>query len=334
MRVLIFTFLAILFSTLSIAADSKHISSELSPGDEIADNNVSVTYIGNAGFLIQIENKKILIDALFQGFEGSYKLPQHIQEKLTLAQEPFDDVDLILVTHAHGDHIDPNMVLQHMKNNTNAIFASTKQTVDALIAVDSLDDFKESSITFNPLKGKSEKKDINGISVETFFLPHGPDSRIVNVGFLVSVNGTSFFQTGDVDFDQFTFDEFRALQLPEKKIDLSFIQHFYLTNDSTSKKFVQEAIGGKYIIPIHYHFTTPAFDSSVVKENYPDAIIFREELETWYMPARVNDSPALVGDYLGQPLPGDTPVVFATGIISVMFKGMKQRYLWDINIII
>ena len=117
MRVLIFTFLAMLFSSIGIAADSKHISSEITPGDEIADNNVSITYIGNAGFLIQIENKKILIDALFKGFEGTYELPQYIQEKLKLAQAPFDDVDLILVTHAHGDHIDPDMVLQHMKNN-------------------------------------------------------------------------------------------------------------------------------------------------------------------------------------------------------------------------
>ena len=90
------------------------------------------------------------------------------------------------------------------------------------------------------------------------------------------------------------------LELPEKKIDLSFIQHFYLTNDSTSKKFVQEAIGGKYIIPIHYHFTTPAFDSSIVRQNYADAIIFGGEMESWSMPAKENEFPEVKGDCLGQ----------------------------------
>ena len=51
-------------------------------------------------------------------------------------------------------------------------------------------------------------------------------------------------------------------------------------------KFVQEAIGGKYIFPIHYHFTTPPFDTTIVRQNYPDAVIFKEELQTWEMPQK------------------------------------------------
>jgi hypothetical protein len=82
-------------------------------------------------------------------------------------------------------------------------------------------------------------------------------------------------------------------------------------------RFIRETISASYIIPIHYHFTTPVFDSSLIIKNYPDAIIFKEELETWIMPDKENEFPVLNGDYLGQPLPGLTPVVFAPGIISV-----------------
>jgi len=255
-----------------------------------------VTYVGNAGFLIQVDNKKILIDALFKGFEGGYQLPEHIQEKLNNAQAPFDDVDLILVTHAHGDHIDPDMVRQHLQNNPKAIFASTQQLVDAL------NDSTDRWIGFNPTKEKSESKVISGISVEAFYLPHGTDARIINVGFLISVNGVAVFQTGDVDFDQFTFEEFRSIQLPEKKIDIAFIQHFYLTNDSLSKKFVTEAIGGRYIIPIHYYFTTPAFDAAIVMGNYPDAILFEKELESWKMPERKEESAKFKDEHSGQTI--------------------------------
>ncbi len=237
-----------------------------------------ITYVGNAGFLINIGDKKILIDALFKGFAGNYEVPQNIQKKLKLAQAPFNEVDLILVTHAHGDHFNADMVRQHMKNNPRAIFASTQQVVDRL------NGFSDRSIIFNPSKGKSDKKKIRDFSIETFFLPHGPNSKIMNIGFLVSVNGITFFQTGDADFEQFTFDEFRSLQLPERKIDLAFIQHYYLREDFLSKKFVNEAIGGNYIIPIHYHFTNPPFDKSIVLQNYPDAIIFKEELQSWCMP--------------------------------------------------
>jgi hypothetical protein len=36
-------------------------------------------------------------------------------------------------------------------------------------------------------------------------------------------------------------------------------------------------------------------------------------METWSMPGKGNEFPEIEGDYLGQALPGDTAVVFATG---------------------
>ncbi len=290
----------IIFLLLTFIAVSSHAQ----PG------RTGVTYVGNAGFMINIGDKKILIDALFTGFEGSYQLPQEVQEKLRLAQAPFDDVDLIIVTHAHGDHIDPEMVRQHMQNNPEAIFASTQQMVDAL------KDFADRSVGFNPTKEIPQTKVTNGINVEAFYLPHGKEARIINNGFLISVDGISLFHTGDVDFNQFTFNEFRSLKLPERKIDLAFIQHFYLTGDTMSSDFVKKGIGGDYILPIHYHFTTPPFDSTIVRENYPSAIIFENELDSWIMPVKKVTAVA-EGDYLGQTPPGKTPVVFAPGIISV-----------------
>ena len=72
-----------------------------------------------------------------------------------------------------------------------------------------------------------------------------------------------------------------------------------------------------FILPIHYHFTTPAFDPEVVKQNYPKAILFNKELKTWIMPDESDTFPVLKGKYLGQKPPGHTPEVFAPGIISV-----------------
>lgn len=259
-------------------------------------NKVDVTYVGNAGFLINIGDKKILIDALFKGFDGNYILPQEVQDKLTLAQAPFDNVDLILVTHAHGDHVNPDMVKQHMQNNPKAFFASTQQLVDHM------KDSTGRSIGFNPSKEKSDKKEIQGITIESFLLPHGPESRIINIGFLISVNGITIFQTGDADFDQFTFEEFRSLQLHERNIDLSFIQHYYMRGDSLNTKFIREAIVGKYIFPIHYHFTSPTFDSTIVRQNYPDAIIFEEELQSWQMPERKEESAKLKDEHSSQTI--------------------------------
>lgn len=235
---------------------------------------VNVTYVGNAGFLYEVGGKKILIDALFKGFEGGYLLPQDIQEKLMKAEAPFNDVDLILVTHAHGDHVNLSMINEHMKNNPKAIFATTKQLAEHM------KDTTGRILGFNPTKEKPDAKEIQGIRVESYLLPHGQDYPIINNGYLIFVDGIKLFQTGDADFSQFSKEEFSAFKLREKNIDLVMIQHYYMRGDSISDYFINNQIGGKHLFPIHYQFTTPAYDADTVKKYYPEAILFSKELES------------------------------------------------------
>jgi len=116
-------------------------------------------------------------------------------------------------------------------------------------------------------------KEFRGINIEALYLPHGATvpgkTEILNYGYLVSIDGISLFHTGDIDIQQFSFEEFRNYQLPENKIDISFIQHFYLTNDPTERKFVREGIGSRFIIPSHYHYTTPPLDTPIGEKELP-----------------------------------------------------------------
>lgn len=152
-----------------------------------------VTHVGKTGFLIKIGDNKIFIDALDKGFTGNYEFPQEVQNKLALAQAPFDNIDLILVTHAHVDYIRPDIVKQHLQNNQKAIFASTELMVNAL------NDFPDRCVAFNPTKEKPESKIINDITIEAFYLTQEPNAQSTNIGFVLSVNGQTFFQTGDFD---------------------------------------------------------------------------------------------------------------------------------------
>ncbi len=276
----------ILLVFLLVGSQSKNclLSITQTHGTEGNLNSVRVMYVGNSGFLINVGKKKILIDALFRGFQGGYMLPQDIQKKIESATPPFDEVDLILATHAHADHFDVDMVRQHLQKNPATIFASTMQ------AASLLKDFSNRVITFKPIKGKSVYKDINGIQVEAICLSHGTpppgETEILNYGYLININGVKLFHTGDVDDSQVSFDEFRAYKLPEKKIDIAFIQHYILTADASKRKFVLDGIAGKYIFPIHYHYTEPPIDTELILRNYPDAILFKKELASWVMPIK------------------------------------------------
>jgi L-ascorbate metabolism protein UlaG (beta-lactamase superfamily) len=249
---------------------------------QLKTNEVRVTFVGNAGFLITVNNKKILIDALFSGYPGDYILPREIQDKLAFGRPPFDGIDLILATHSHGDHFDQGLMRRFLRYNPAAVFASTPQ-ITAL-----LHDLPGRVITFRPTKNKTVHKDIQGVHVEAVYLSHGAPAtgktEILNFGYLVTINGIKLFHTGDIDISQFSFAEFRALHLPERKIDLAFIQHFYLTDAPAERKFIQEGIAALYIFPMHYHYTVPPMSPAAVLKNYPAAILFDAELQSWVMP--------------------------------------------------
>jgi len=241
------------------------------------DDGVKVTFIGNAGFMITTRHKKILIDALFQGWEHEYLLPEDIQNALALAQPPFDNVDLILVSHSHRDHFSHSLVRQHLENDPETAFASQSK-ISSLFS-----SLPNQVVSLDPAPGEPVQMDIAGIQVESFALSHGT-GQPPNTGFVLTVDGIKVFFTGDIDLSQINYEEFRAYGLPEENIDLAFIQHFYLTDIASDQQFVKEGIRAKYILPIHYFYTNPPMDRKVVLSNYPDAIFFDKELSTWVMP--------------------------------------------------
>lgn len=284
----LFVMFLLIGSSGSAAGKAARIASEMTGQSAqpqtapLKTNEVGVTYVGNAGFLVTINDKKILIDALFSGFPGGYILPLEIQEKLAVGLPPFDSIDLVLATHSHGDHFDASLVRRFLSNNPGAVFASTPQ------ATALLNDFSDRVIAFAPTTNKTAAADIQGVHVEAVVLSHGapPEGKteILNFGYLATIDGITLFHSGDIDISQFSGDEFRALNLPEKKIDLAFIQHFYFTDVPAERKFIREGIAARHVFPMHYQYTVPPMNPESVLRNYPDAVLFKAELESWVMP--------------------------------------------------
>lgn len=267
-------------STVEVTSDIDETASateELSTPNGENDAGVKVTFIGNAGFMITTPHKKILIDALFQGWEHEYLLPENIQTSLALAQPPFDNVDLILVSHSHRDHFSRSLVQQHLENDPNTTFVSQSK-ISALFS-----SLPNQAISLDPAPGEPAQIDLDGIQVKSLALSHGT-GQPPNTGFVITVDGIKLFFSGDIDISQINYEEFRAYKLPEENIDLAFIQHFYLTDNASDQRFVKEGIKAKYIIPIHYYYTNPPLNRKTVLTNYPDAIFFDKELSSWVMP--------------------------------------------------
>ncbi len=236
---------------------------------------VTVTYVGNSGFMITAGDVKILIDAMFEGFgSNSYTLPADEVNLLVNALPPFDGIDLILATHDHGDHFSASMICQHLKNDPGAQFVSTAAAATAVRAAGC------PAVGITLAQGQHTERIVNGIDVEAMFLSHG-DLVYENLGYLITTGGRRFFHTGDIDDYLVTQDYLMSLGVPDKKIDVAFIPHFFMRAASSP---IVDGTAARYYVPTHYAFTTPPMSTSLVLRYYPDAVVFDHERETWTMP--------------------------------------------------
>jgi len=114
----------IILSTLYLLVFSLFFGYAALPEPPAAD--LRITYVGNAGYLLEADGRKILIDALLGSYQSQYvQLPREIQIRLENAESPFDNVDLVLATHYHHDHFGARSVGRYLLSELKAQFVST-----------------------------------------------------------------------------------------------------------------------------------------------------------------------------------------------------------------
>jgi len=94
-----------------------------------------VTYIGSAGYMLESNSKKLLIDAPFSDFVKMFEVPvatQVTQQRIASGEAPFNDIDLILITHSHPGHFEPAILAGCLKNNPDANLISTPVVYEIL----------------------------------------------------------------------------------------------------------------------------------------------------------------------------------------------------------
>jgi len=242
-------------------------------------SGVRVTYIGNSGFSVAIGGRHILIDAIFAGFAGDYQLPRNVRQALVEGHSPFDDVDVILITHHHADHFDAPMVRRFMDKNPKTRLVSTAQVTAQL------GDLGDRIITLAAVKGKPDQMNVEGIQVKALYLPHSSPVAAgkvedINFGYFVEVDGFRFFHTGDCVP---RLIDMTVPPCPGKSIDAAFVGHFYFKDDPVNTKFIKEWIHAKYLFAAHYAYSGNV-DRNKIKSLFPDVILFEEELQSWDMP--------------------------------------------------
>lgn len=214
-------------------------------------DSIDVTYIANCGFLIEMSSKKILIDALFnEGFDYYTTPDSSTLEKMTLGEYPFNNIELVFVTHKHADHFDAGLVLDFMQNNPSAKLICPEQVVEEIKKNESeYKKIKSRIVEITPEIFTSKQIEVDDIEIQACWLIHGHERNrgIQNIAYLIKIGGLTIFHTGDADPHQ--VEKYSGISLNEENILVGLINDGFgnLKNAEITRNF----INAQYNVTMH-----------------------------------------------------------------------------------
>jgi L-ascorbate metabolism protein UlaG (beta-lactamase superfamily) len=260
----------------------------VAPAPRQAAPSFDVTYLANAGFLVQAGKVSFLIDALFRdGVAGYPRVPAAALEQAETGRAPYD-VKFVLATHAHADHFDAASVGRHLVENSSAIFISGEEAIFQLEG--SFADFARIGARVRgmmPLPGAAMKEMVAGVELRMLRLEHTPS----HMGFLVVVEKRKLLHVGDADA---TAANFAPYNLAAEKIDVAFVPYWYLLDDA-GIAVVRQHIAAKRLAVMHIptenpgderlreHLETHGGRAAMIEKMraaFPNAVFFTEPMQT------------------------------------------------------
>lgn len=211
-----------------------------------------LTYISNAGVLIQLKDRKILIDGLCRSNNPIYKDPSaDIAQKIKGGIPPFDHLDLMLITHEHSDHFDPISVHEFRENNPQTVILSTPSVISKLKSHAPLNKESHHLMEFDLSLHEVEIRTVQGIKIHIFSLAHMGKSQgeTRNYAYLIEY-GLKLLHVGDASPVPENYDQ---LNLLPEKIDYLIAPFPYIGLPS-ARRVIQDYINPRKIAVLHFPY--------------------------------------------------------------------------------
>lgn len=281
---------------------------------------LDVTYIGNEGFLIQAGGKKVLVDALFDGQTRRLAPSPELLAQMTGGSGLFADVDLLLVTHRHGDHFNPKPVTEFLRHRKRCRLIAHTQVVDLLRKEEGFAQIQDQIHEVRLESGSRASMTINGIALNVLGLDHAEDRQTRDLAFIVNLGGTRFLHVGDATVEN-SLAHLNAYPFGTMHVDVLFLEYF--DQSPATQQFIGEKIKPSQIVAMHILPAELEEESKNIRAAYPHAIIFKLSMERLILPIDVDFHSPLGEQFWQTPLDG-SPQIFACGVGQLITKNMAH----------
>lgn len=214
------------------------------------------TYMGNEAVMVHHGDRKIVFDPFFHNSFEIYQLvPDDILTALFANEAPYNDIDAIFISHAHGDHFAADQVLKYLKQFPKTQLFAPKQAVDQLMALPSSQSVSK-QINAIELKYGDPAQSLNvaGLQIDVVRIPHAgwPTRRldVSNLLFRVTLaKGTTVMHMGDADPNDVHFKPYDDLW--QAKVTNTAFPPYWFFNNTHGPDILNHRINALESVGVH-----------------------------------------------------------------------------------
>ncbi|MEM9669463.1 MAG: MBL fold metallo-hydrolase [Pseudomonadota bacterium] len=240
-------------------------------GSVAAENTQSgfaaVTYLGNVGVMVEQGETKILFDPLFRDDYGQYQLvPEAMRDQLLNGSAPFDAIDAIFISHAHGDHFNAVDVIQFHTAHPEALIVAPQQAIDTMLATGAVTDTLAARFISMDMDYGAEPVSLPfaDLIVEAVRIPHAGGERrrpIQNFAYRVTLENTAtVMHLGDADPEAEDFGAYGD-HWDGRETDMAFPPYWFFLSESG-----QAAVSSTLNAAEHIGVHVPIFVPKVLRD--------------------------------------------------------------------
>jgi L-ascorbate metabolism protein UlaG (beta-lactamase superfamily) len=222
------------------------------PVQLVDPDELGVTFIGHSSFLLQIHGRKLLVDPVF----SKRLVVLRRQRRAGVLVEELPPIDIVLLTHAHMDHLD----MASLRRVIRATRRLTGQTPEVVVPR-GVEDLVE-RLGFSRVHGLAwwEEIEVQGLKVTMTPCKHWGarmfrDTHRGYGGYVVEGGGQSVYHSGDTAYFD-GFSEIGAKLKPEVAL-LPIGAYFpdtyrsvHTSPEEAVRGFVE--LGAQQMVPMHY----------------------------------------------------------------------------------
>ncbi|MBI5068625.1 MAG: MBL fold metallo-hydrolase [Deltaproteobacteria bacterium] len=247
------------------------------PRDEVV-----LHFLANEGYAIEAGGQTVLVDALHTvGRPERGELPPELHRRMLEGRPPFRRVRLVLVSHPHADHLDPEVAAAFLKRHPESVLASSREVLERLRRSPHHPSFRD---RLRELPAAPATWSGGDVRVTAFPLPHVGSHLFPEpvLAHLLEVGGLRILHVGDAELAD---DHLAGLELRSRNIDVAVLPYWALVREGAPER-MSRLVGSRKIVAMRLPVASLAAARERVKKAFPQALILSRPLESARLGAR------------------------------------------------